>query len=144
MGIIKMKFAILLSALLAITSATMFEEESELVSVKFCKKWAPVAWKWINAADTNKNGVVGKIEAWKFHRKTALAPKWNAWWKKHHHKLSAAGKKAYWKKRHAFMKKQRALFMKGWAKYYKKPALKKKAMFKAWWKACRKWDGKKH
>merc|ERR1719359_1132254 len=98
----------------------MFEEENELMSKAFCKKHAPKAWKWMKAADANKNGVLHKVEAWNHFRKTKLAPKWNAWLKKHGHKLSAAGHKAYWKKRHAFMKKQRAIFMRKWKKVMKK------------------------
>merc|ERR1719487_156682 len=112
-----MKFIVLVAALLAITSATMFEEE-ELLPAKVCKKYIPKAAAWIKAADANKNGVIHKVEAWNYFRKTHLAPKWNAWLKKHGAKLSAAQKKAYWKKRRAFMKAHRAKFMAWWGRWY--------------------------
>merc|ERR1711990_9820 len=137
----KMKFVLLAATILAIV--TGFEATEEL-SKKKCMwylkhKIVPA----IHKADTNNDGYVTERESWVWWRNTKLAPKWNAWWKKHHNKLSAAGKKAYWQKRRAFMKKMHKLHHKMWKKHVKHPKFHAIDYYKAWFKACLKYKGKK-
>merc|ERR1719454_594960 len=131
-----MKFIVLIAALLAVATATMFEEEENLYTKAQCKKWAPMARKWMKTADANHNKVLHKWEAWKLLKKTQHDPKWNAWLKAHKAKLSKAGLKAYWKKRAAYMKVHREKFLANWRKFYGRDYVSYKTFMGKWWKAC--------